>query len=139
MLILLARGQDLTTYEDQTTQFYRDPAAYLFQYFPERVSPSFPPSPYPSTLPGEKDEFTKRKRWQHEWPSHLVMFDDLLSMRMSSADVKHSRSRNVTSFRDIVLQLGYSEVWNSGWNGWEGDEHRRGEVRLWQFSPEGSS
>lgn len=140
MIITPRRGQDLTTYKDQTAQFYSDPATYLSLYFPERVSRSFPPSLYPNTVPGQKETFSKGGRWQHEWPSHLVLFDNLLSMRLavnqSAGGDKQAISEDVTSFRDVLVRLGYSEVWSSGWNGWEGDERRRGEVRIWQFSPD---
>lgn len=66
------------------------------------------------------------------------MFDNLLSVRMvvnqSAGHSKQSQSQNITSFREILVRLGYNEIWRSGWNGWEGDERRRGEVRLWQFN-----
>ena len=35
------------------------------------------------------------------------------------------------SVKDILTKAGYLEDWRSGWNGWEGDEKRRGEVVVW--------
>jgi len=71
------------------------------------------------------------------------MFDNLLSMKLAdnrpAYDGNRNNNRDITSFRDILVQLGYIEVWSSGWNGWEGDERRRGEVRLWQFNTESPS
>lgn len=65
------------------------------------------------------------------------MFDNLLSMKLAVNQPAYNR--DITSFRDVLVRLGYNEVWSSGWNGWEGDERRRGEVRLWQFNTESPS
>lgn len=40
-----------------------------------------------------------------------------------------------TNVKGYISRLGYQEIWDSGWNGWEGDEKRRGAVKIWQFLP----
>lgn len=38
----------------------------------------------------------------------------------------------------FLRQLGYEVVWKSGWNGWEGDEKRRGQVLIWKWNDGGA-
>ncbi|TFK54738.1 glycosyltransferase family 22 protein [Heliocybe sulcata] len=107
-------GQPVLNYLDQTDIFYLSPIQYLRERFPPEVNQSFPPSPFPTSIPGvtRLDE----KSWRHEWPKHLVMFGALLE----DQDVKA-----------LLLDKGYKEAWARD-RGWEGDARRRGGVRVWK-------
>ncbi|KAJ8507598.1 hypothetical protein ONZ45_g10045 [Pleurotus djamor] len=102
------RGEDLTTYRDQTDIFYESPMEYILQYFPSSVEPSFPVSKHPATLAGSTSV-----AWSHEWPRHLVFFGQLLEFE---------------GVEELFLGLGYNEVWRRGFD-WEGDDKRKGGVR----------
>jgi len=120
-------GQDLATYQDETRHFYEDPAAHFKQYFPRDVDPA---------LFGQKEVVFQLNHtatdasWRHIWPSHLILFKSLLEYRPALIDSK----KTYTTVKDTLLSHGYHEVWGSGWNGWEGDEKRRGPVSVWRWS-----
>ncbi|EPQ57997.1 glycosyltransferase family 22 protein [Gloeophyllum trabeum ATCC 11539] len=112
----LSNDKDVTSsYRDQTDIFYQSPTGYLKERFPYRVDPTFPPSPFPSSIPGvtRLDD----KSWRHEWPKYLVMFGAL---------------SEESEVRTLLLDRGYREVWARN-TGWEGDSRRRGGVRVWKF------
>lgn len=106
-------------------------------FFPAHVNPAFPPSPRPFTPPSESLFSSVSQTWQHEWPSHLVMFDNLLMLSSSTESSEEENSRQ--SVRHFISKLGYEEVWSSGWNGWEGDDKRQGPVKIWQYIPNTTS
>lgn len=97
----------MAQYRDQTDVFYDSPITYLNTQFPPRVDRSFPPSPTPISYPGQ---FTVE--WKHEWPKYLVLFGALLKD---------------TQVENLLDELGYIQVWESG-NGLEEDPRRRGGV-----------
>ncbi|KNZ79328.1 GPI mannosyltransferase 3 [Termitomyces sp. J132] len=110
------QGQDLSTYHDQTDVFFASPVEYLQTRFPSHVDPSFPPSPFPTSIPGAPH--TNDYPWIHEWPRHLVFFGALL---------EHEEVRNMLEAK------GYREVWKRG-KMWEGEGRRKGGVRVWRWS-----
>ncbi|KAH9901522.1 glycosyltransferase family 22 protein [Cubamyces lactineus] len=110
------QGQDVTTYQDQTDVFYRSPIEYLTTRFPERVDPAFPPSPFPRSAPGLQTDASYP--WKHEWPQNLVFFGALLEQ---------------PGIKDVLLRKGYGEVWSAEY-GWEGDDRRKGGVRVWRHT-----
>ncbi|TDL27414.1 glycosyltransferase family 22 protein [Rickenella mellea] len=101
-------GEELSDYRDQSDIFYDSPAAYLREHFPKSVNFSFPPAV----------NATRRSSitWNHEWPSHIVLFGALLD----------------ESILYILHDRGYRETW-AQWNGWEEDWRRRGGVRVWAW------
>jgi phosphatidylinositol glycan class B len=54
----LDSGEDLSTYQDETDIFFRDPEVFFSATFPEHVHTTFPPS--------------ARAPHEYAWPSHLV-------------------------------------------------------------------
>ncbi|KAH9959528.1 Alg9-like mannosyltransferase family-domain-containing protein [Lactifluus volemus] len=96
-------GEDLSTHQDETDAFFKNPAEFLSVRFPDHVDPTFPPS------------IDAPQRY--EWPSHVVLFGALL------------RGPGV---EDFLRDKGYTEVWHAG-NGIEEDPRRRGGVRIWQW------
>ena len=96
-------GEELSTYQDETDIFFRDPETFFSMRFPEYVDTAFPPS---ALAPHE-----------YAWPSHLVLFGALL------------RERGV---EDALRAKGYAEVWRAG-NGIEEDPRRREGVRIWRW------
>ncbi|KAK4702126.1 GPI mannosyltransferase 3, partial [Phenoliferia sp. Uapishka_3] len=111
-------GQNASTYRDQSDYFYEDPIQYLLTRFPPAVDPAFPPSPF--TIPSFSDN-SMDLGWRHEWPSHVVVFQDLL-----------------TSFGGVVAgllkQRGYVEykrMWNSHF---QDDARRTGDVVVLKWS-----
>lgn len=96
-------GEELSTYQDETDFFFRDPEMFLSARFPEHVDTTFPPS--------------ARAPHQYAWPSHLVFFGALL----------HERG-----VEDALRVKGYTEVWRAG-NGIEEDPRRREGVRIWRW------
>ncbi|KAF8319286.1 hypothetical protein DL93DRAFT_2053664 [Clavulina sp. PMI_390] len=126
------RHEDLSTYKDQTKIFYDDPIRYFATFFPPTVNPSFPPSPRPITPPGRASPSLNsayashglghgREAWEHEWPQFFVLYDVLLPIRGGQ------------SVEELLVRMGYGQVWRSGWNGIEGDERKRGEVLMWKW------
>ncbi|KDQ60920.1 glycosyltransferase family 22 protein [Jaapia argillacea MUCL 33604] len=105
--------QNISEYQSQADIFYNSPVAYLKERFPAEVDVTFPPSPFPSCVPGEAPD----DRWRHEWPRYLVMFGALLDEE---------------GVREAIEGKGYAEVW-IGTDGWEGDARRRGGVRVWKY------
>ncbi|WFD36575.1 glycosylphosphatidylinositol anchor biosynthesis [Malassezia cuniculi] len=112
-------------YWDQSDFFYHDPITYIYDRFPHQVDPAFPPSPgevkKAARVPPERAQFDLG--WQHEWPSHLVVFDALL----------HVKAHN-TSVKDILAEKGYTErlrVWNSIFHP---DQRRRGSIVVLRHS-----
>ncbi|EKM55153.1 glycosyltransferase family 22 protein [Phanerochaete carnosa HHB-10118-sp] len=105
-------GEITKDYKDQADVFYDSPMAYLRTRFPPSVDHSFPPSPHPSSRPGEPRERRDVHDWMHEWPEYLVMFGVLL------------REPGVV---DLLKEKGYVPVWHENY-GWEGDRRRRGGV-----------
>ncbi|KAF9526942.1 glycosyltransferase family 22 protein [Crepidotus variabilis] len=112
-------------YKDQTDIFYDSPQEYLEMYFPKSVNPSFPPSPLPTSIVGKpapepmlsSEQGRLRHPWQHEWPKYLVFFGHLLWQE---------------GVQDILEDNGYREVWKGG-REFEGDEKRKGGVRVWKW------
>ncbi|KAH8981026.1 Alg9-like mannosyltransferase family-domain-containing protein [Lactarius akahatsu] len=95
-------GEELSTYQDETDIFFRDPVAFLSAHFPDQVDTTFPPS--------------ARAPHEYAWPTHLVLFGALL------------RERGV---EDALRAKGYTEAWRAG-NGIEEDPRRREGVRIWR-------
>ncbi|EIW84933.1 glycosyltransferase family 22 protein [Coniophora puteana RWD-64-598 SS2] len=119
------------SYKDQTDIFFESPQKYIREHFPPAVDPSFPPSPFPSSIPGSplvarsgggKDAHGAGNPWvmdwRHEWPQYLVLFGDLLAEE---------------GVRDLLEEQLYSEVWKGGFE-WEGEGRRKGAVRVWKHS-----
>ena len=96
-------GEELSTYQDESDIFFRDPEIFLSARFPEYVDTTFPSS--------------ARAPYEYAWPSHLVFFGALL----------HERG-----VEDALRAKGYAEVWRAG-NGIEEDPRRRGGVRIWRW------
>ncbi|PPQ78174.1 hypothetical protein CVT25_015507 [Psilocybe cyanescens] len=117
--------QDLSTYRDQTDVFFDSPHDYLLTYFPNKVNPTFPPSPFPSSIPGRPapvPSFSQASNkliypWRHEWPRYVVLFGELLRQE---------------GIRTLLENRGYSEVWKAG-REWEGEGQRKGAVRVWKW------
>ncbi|KAG9010328.1 glycosylphosphatidylinositol anchor biosynthesis, partial [Tulasnella sp. 427] len=108
------RGQDISTYQHQERVFFNDPITYIQSRFPSRVNEDFPPSPLPSSPPGNSSV----TEWAHNWPSHLAFFGHLTE-----------------AYPDVIQLLqskGYRESWKTN-NGWEEDERRRGGVQVWSY------
>jgi len=105
---------NVSTYRDQTNIFFSNPKAYLDKYFPATINPSFPPSPFPRSPPGQG----ALQDWKHEWPKHLIMFGELL--------------RDELGVKKTLEEKGYREVWSGG-RGWEGEDERKGGVRVWRW------
>jgi phosphatidylinositol glycan class B len=108
---------DLTTYKDQADVFYDSPMEYIRQHFPAEVDTTFPPSPFPSSIPGAVVQSANGEPWRHTWPQFLVMFGDLLADQ---------------GVRLLLETKGYGEVWSAGW-GWEGEGKRKGGVKVWKY------
>lgn len=120
------RGQDPTTYLDQSDYFYQNPSLYLLTRFPHVVNPKFPPSPFPRLY--DPKQFDNDQGWKHTWPSHLVVFQDLLNTKDSLVDGNGT-------IGDIFKAKGYIEVerlWNSHFHD---DDRRRGDVVLLKWMP----
>ena len=96
-------GEELSTYQDESDIFFRDPEIFLSARFPEYVDTTFPSS--------------ARAPYEYAWASHLVFFGALL----------HERG-----VEDALRAKGYAEVWRAG-NGIEEDPRRRGGVRIWRW------
>ncbi|KAF9227834.1 hypothetical protein BS17DRAFT_693434 [Gyrodon lividus] len=115
-----------TKYKDQTDVFFESPISYIETHFPAHVDPTFPPSPYPSSVPNASFIQTLRTvesqsgswdlGWRHEWPRYIVCFGALLEE---------------PRMRVLLEGNGYIEVWKGGWEG-EGEGKRRGGVRVWK-------
>uniref|UniRef100_A0A8H7Y4E3 Mannosyltransferase n=1 Tax=Psilocybe cubensis TaxID=181762 RepID=A0A8H7Y4E3_PSICU len=118
--------QNLATYKDQTDVFFDNPKEYLLTYFPSQVDPSFPLSPFPSSIPGQPASlpyFSQRFNksiypWKHEWPQYLILFGDLLQQ---------------DGVQVLLEGQGYGEVWKAG-REWEGEGKRKGAVRVWKWA-----
>ncbi|KAG6862090.1 hypothetical protein C0995_007220 [Termitomyces sp. Mi166 len=110
------QGQNLSTYHDQTDIFFASPIDYLETRFPSRVDSSFPPSPFPTSIPGTPH--TDDYPWTHEWPRYVVFFGALLEKE---------------EVRNLLEAKGYREVWGRG-RTWEGEGHRKGGVRVWRWN-----
>jgi len=108
------RNENLASYRDQTDVFYHSPQAYLRHHFPAKVDLSFPPSPFPKSIPGVLEQGDDV--WEHRWPKYIVLFGVLL---------------HEDGVRNLLKERGYSEVWKRG-RSWEGDERRKGGVRVWK-------
>ena len=100
--------------------FFDSPISYLHTYFPPEVNTSFPLSPYPTTAPGTLVEplFDGRYPWRHEWPTYLLFFGCLLEQ---------------TGVEKMFIEQGYTQVWARGRH-WEGDDKRKGGVRIWKWA-----
>lgn len=108
----------MTTYKDQTDIFYDSPITYLQRYFLAEVDTTFPPSPFPSSIPGTVVQLADGDigPWKHAWPRFLVMFGALLQDQGVKA---------------LLETKGYGEVWSAGWE-WEGEGKRKGGVKVWK-------
>ncbi|KAF7363648.1 Mannosyltransferase [Mycena sanguinolenta] len=115
------QNQDTSTYRDQTTVFFASPRMYLNERFPQSVDPSYPPSPFPTSVPGAVRSTAAEPNqypWVHEWPEYLVFFGALL---------------HEPGVQQLLEDRGYSEVWMAG-RVWEGDcDERKGGVRVWKY------
>lgn len=105
--------------------FFDSPSAYLQTYFPAHVNQTFPPSPFPASLPGVSSTPSVLSAagkfiypWRHEWPTHLIFFGNLL---------------HEEGIRDTLARQGYKEVWKAG-REWEGEGDRKGGVKVWRWS-----
>ncbi|OAX42002.1 glycosyltransferase family 22 protein [Rhizopogon vinicolor AM-OR11-026] len=115
-------------YEDQTDIFFERPIEYMHTHFPPQVNPSYPPSPFPSSVPNvtfvdtlqavEQSSRSWDLGWWHEWPQYIVLFGALL---------------REPGMLDLFQNQGYEEVWKGGFE-WEGEGKRRGAVRVWKHS-----
>ncbi|KAJ7219501.1 glycosyltransferase family 22 protein [Mycena pura] len=115
------QNQDLATYRDQTTVFFASPYTYLERRFPHAVDPTFPPSPFPTSVPGDIEVTTgepEQYLWAHTWPQYLVFFGALLQQ---------------DGVQDLLEQRGYQQIWSAG-RAWEGDsDERKGGVKVWRY------
>jgi phosphatidylinositol glycan class B len=121
LILFQPRNQELATYRDQTGVFFDSPHDYLQTYFPSKVNPLFPPSPFPTSIPGVPAPSLSNSDaypWTHEWPRYLVFFGALL------------REEGV---RTLLEEKGFREVWKKG-REWEGEGYRTGGVRVWKWS-----
>ncbi|EFI28339.1 GPI mannosyltransferase 3 [Coprinopsis cinerea okayama7 len=107
-------GENLSSYQDQTDVFFASPKYYITNHFPPHVNVDFPPSPYPSSHPGQPGI----QNWRHEWPKHLILFGDLL--------------RDELGVKGLLEEKGYQEVRKYG-RDWEGEGKRKGGVRVWTW------
>ncbi|EGO21054.1 glycosyltransferase family 22 protein [Serpula lacrymans var. lacrymans S7.9] len=115
--------QNLTNYKDQTDIFYESPYDYIQKHFPSTVQPTYPASPFPSSVPGASARDRRQDTdgghdswdlgWKHEWPEYFVMFGALL------------REPGVL---ELLQERSYAEVWKGGMD-WEGEGKRKGAVR----------
>lgn len=116
-------SQPAASYLDQTDFFYASPFSYLRDRFPPEVDPTFPPSPFVAAhLPrasGPVNPFPEGDLndlgWWHEWPSHLVCFDVLLT----------ERGGEVGAFLRAKGYEVHRRLWNSHFHE---DGRRRGDV-----------
>jgi phosphatidylinositol glycan class B len=78
---------------------------------------TFPPSPYPSSLPGlpvtGDEETEESEKWKHEWPGYLVMFGHLLD------------SDGIREY--LTKTMRYKVVWRAGY-GFDEEAKRSGGV-----------
>ena len=111
----MSRGQNQTTYQDQSDFFYANPLEYLQQRFPEQVDASFPPSDG-ALLPIKP--LLDDRQWSHQWPSHLVLFEALLKPDVAS----------------LLRDLGYEEEKRIKNGHWQDDARRKGDIIVlrWQ-------
>lgn len=119
--------RDKARYRDQTDLFFESPIGYVLSHFPSQVDPSFPPSPFPSSVPDASfvsilGEIESRNSswdmgWRHEWPKYIVMFGALLQE---------------PGMLSLLQEKGYREIWKGG-REWDGDERRKGGVRVWEY------
>ncbi|KAF7338111.1 Mannosyltransferase [Mycena venus] len=115
------QNQDPAAYRDQTTVFFASPLAYLKDRFPQLVDPTYPLSPFPTSVPGalESTAETGGYPWVHEWPQHLVFFGALLEEE---------------GVQNLLEERGFREVWSAG-RAWEGDcDERKGGVKVWKYA-----
>lgn len=112
-------------YWDQSDFFFADPLQYMHTRFPSTVDPSFPAMErshfsVPWTTGPPHAHAAYDLGWAHPWPSHLVMFSNLLE------------TRNCTmSMAELLIAQGYREtarLWNSLFHP---EGHRRGSVVVW--------
>ncbi|KAN0064538.1 glycosylphosphatidylinositol anchor biosynthesis [Thecaphora frezii] len=117
-------GQELDSYMDQSDFFYADPYAYLLPpRFPIEVDPSFPPSPagplrsvqVSVPIAAESSGNIYNLGWRHTWPSHLVVFGNLLWVKSKDG------SDTVGS---LLARRGYSER-KRFWNSFKHEDNRR--------------
>lgn len=115
--LIFYSGQSLSEYQDQSDFFYQDPLQYLNSRFPKSVDPSFPPSPPITTRTQSllKSASILRSKfdlgWSHTWPSHLVLFDNLLE-------------RNEKEIGRFLEDKGYV-VKEKFWNSFKHEDWRR--------------
>ncbi|KAF8320798.1 hypothetical protein DL93DRAFT_2215963 [Clavulina sp. PMI_390] len=135
------RHEKPSVYKDQTMIFYDDPIQYFRTFFPTSVNPSFPPSPRPATPPGTLSPSLEAvyapdgagrgpEGWEHEWPEFLVMYDVLLPLRGVYQSEGHDGANKDESVEEMLIRLGYREAWRSGWNGYQRDVRKRGELLM---------
>ncbi|KAF8844880.1 hypothetical protein BDN67DRAFT_942333 [Paxillus ammoniavirescens] len=115
-------------YKDQTDVFFESPISYMKTHFPAHVDLTFPPSPYPNSVPNatfiqtiqivETRSGSWDLGWRHEWPRYIVCFGALLEE---------------PEMRALFKGNGYVEVWKGGW-GWEGGGKKKGGVRVWEYT-----
>ncbi|KAI6166935.1 glycosyltransferase family 22 protein [Pisolithus thermaeus] len=119
--------RDKARYRDQSDLFFESPIRYILSHFPSQVDPLFPPSPFPSSVPDasfvsilgeiESHDSSWDMGWRHEWPKYIVMFGALL------------QDPGILS---VLQEKGYREIWKGG-REWDGDERRKGGVRVWEY------
>jgi hypothetical protein len=107
--------QNLTAYRDQTDIFFESPLDYIERRFPPTVNTLFPPSPFPTSVPGLVQD--RVDEWEHEWPRHLVLFGVLLEEE---------------GVQPLLEEKGYRQVWKAG-QGWADNARRSGGVRVWRY------
>ncbi|GAA5936177.1 putative glycosylphosphatidylinositol-alpha 1,2 mannosyltransferase [Sporobolomyces koalae] len=139
--------QSVELYQDQSDHFYAAPSTYFLNRFPPTVDPSFPPCgpnctphPDPYTLSPSSPVVLQARQalesqgfdrgWRHTWPSHLVVFKNLLK-------VSCRPNEDCSTVGSLLLdKMGYrveKEFWN-GIAGWHEDDRRKGGVVVlrWQ-------
>lgn len=100
-------AQRRTKYWDQSDFFYDDPIKYLVERLPYNVDTAFPPPP--PAAPERDRTHPWDLGWRHSWPSHLVVFESLLSEGTRKAG--HTRT-----LQNVLSLKGYREVaryWNT--------------------------
>lgn len=107
LTLCFVHSVEAATYKDQSDHFYDDVARYLTTRFPDTVDATFPPSPLAASVVSSVAP-------QHTWPSHLIVFDELLQRP----------GGRYGTVGDLLRARGYAEQ-ERHWNSLVHDDSRR--------------
>lgn len=99
-------------YISEDSLFHQDPCKFLRDYFPDQIDPNFPATSESGTS-------------KHAWPSHLAVFDYILSFRCNDGN---------ETLDQILHTFGYVQekrFWNTFWHE---DPRRAGDVIIFKHS-----